>query len=211
MGDSEGGGGDGGSSSPPTHLYVVDYPHHVRVHLTLGRVDKRHLSRFHPLLRDLGLSEELWREFVRAVELVPRITWNQFKQVKGNSPTAWAVTVLCLLSATAAFIVELGPLSRNNPPRESIQTIAAMTVSFSGLAAALAYAARWSNRPFDREDVRRTVSSYSATFAKFGVFLDTSEEPQLSWSTPASRSLSFSDGGKPRTSGVKSGKPSSSE
>jgi hypothetical protein len=165
-------------SSPPPPLYIVDYPHHMRAHLTFGRVDKRHLSQFHPLLRDLGLSRELWREFVHAVDSVPRITWDEFRQIKGNSPTAWAVSVLCLLSALAAFIVILDHLPRN-PPGESIVAAAAMAAFFGGCAAALAYAARWSSRPFDQEEVRRTVSSYAATFAKFGVYLDASGEPKV--------------------------------
>ena len=69
-------------------MYVVSQPHRMRAHLTIGKVDRDHYERFHPLLTYLGLPKELWRELLDAVDSVPRITWDEFKRSGGYKQIA---------------------------------------------------------------------------------------------------------------------------
>jgi hypothetical protein len=79
----------GESGCEPALLYSIDSPTSVAVKLIPRMVNKDHYTQIHPIFLTKGMSMNLWRDFLRSINYVPLMSWEEYINLDKNSCFSW--------------------------------------------------------------------------------------------------------------------------
>jgi len=177
-------GESGGCSTEPAPLYTIDLPTCMQAEIAAGNVDKRHYDQLHPVLQRQGLPINAWKEFLHAVDSVPRVSWSDWSQRFKTAGAVLAITSGGVVALCVGLIWEeftkgdsalIAGTLKGFPLGAMLNWLIAMLNWFLvGVALSLFFS--WSNRARDPKEVQRVLSAYAPKLANFGVGIRASEK-----------------------------------
>lgn len=73
----------------PEPIYLVDSPTSVILKLCPRSVNKEHYIQLHPVFKSKGMSTKLWKTFVKDVDSVRLMSWEEYINLEENSCWSW--------------------------------------------------------------------------------------------------------------------------
>jgi uncharacterized membrane protein len=160
----------GESSGEPVY-YFIDSLTSVAVKLTPRMVDKWHYNNIHPIFLAKGMSLNLWREFLRDIDDLPRMSMQEYIKNRIN-PENWGDLIIWLLLTALLALFPLG-FCIGQPFCTSLirgMGIWLFMIAFSIISLIVSFLMVWLTRSYvSPPSLQKTIASYNQRLADIGI------------------------------------------